>query len=66
MNPEELQRKIQEESDKIATLEKSYPDEWHSREWWIHHTEVRDAYWRRRMLTTQLEGGDINQTAEVY
>lgn len=48
-------------------LEKSYPtSDPNSKEWHIHHTKIRDAYWRRRMLTTRLEGGDLNATAEVY
>lgn len=63
----ELNQKIQKETELIVELEKSYPtSDPNSKEWHIHHTKIRDAYWRRRMLTTRLEGGDLNATAEVY
>lgn len=66
---EELKNKIQKQTDLIAVLEKSYPSDRDSREWLIHHTSVRDAYWRRRMLQTKLEDGseeDLQETAKVY
>ncbi|MCB0539976.1 MAG: hypothetical protein KDE33_20835 [Bacteroidetes bacterium] len=63
----ELKCQIQEETDLIARLEASYPDVViGSREWFIHHTKVRDAYWRRRMLLDQLEGRSSEETAKVY
>lgn len=64
---EELKQKIQKETELIVELEKSCPaTNPNSTEWYIHQTKIRDAYWRRRMLTTRLEGGDLNATAEVY
>jgi hypothetical protein len=55
------------ETAEIKRLEGSYPvfaD--NETNWNIHHTECRDAYWRRRMWQTRLDGGDILQTAKVY
>lgn len=66
-SPEELKQKIQKETELIVELEKSCPTtDPNSTDWYIHQTKIRDAYWRRRMLTTRLEGGDLNATAEVY
>ncbi|RJQ30299.1 hypothetical protein C4565_00510 [Candidatus Parcubacteria bacterium] len=72
--PEELNKLIDKETELIKTLEKTYPvmedpSNRYSHKnlpWEIHHTKVRDAYWRRRMLLTELGGGDLNKTAEVY
>ena len=75
---QELKDLMVKETELIKELEKSYPKihgdvhEEHRlyREdnlpWQIHHTKVRDAYWRRRMWQTELEGGDLTKTAQVY
>jgi hypothetical protein len=44
---------VEEETALIAELEKSYPKDTNSTEWHIHHTKVRDAYWRRRMKASK-------------
>lgn len=68
----ELQNKIDAETALIKELEGSYPpynqDRYspERRAFEIHDTKVRDAYWRRRMLITKRDGGDLNQTAKVY
>jgi hypothetical protein len=72
--PEELRQLIDKETEKIKTLEASYPElvegkglyDSANTPYHIHHTEVRDAYWRRRMFTSELNDGDLAATAQVY
>lgn len=69
-----IQEKIAKEIQLIAELESSYPPydntvgRYHENnlEYGRHHTKIRDCYWRKRMLETKLEGGDLNATAEIY
>jgi len=71
---QEILMKIEKETQLIAELEANKPEwypelgRWHekNREYEIHSVEIRDAYWRRRMLQTRLEGGDLAITAQVY
>ncbi len=69
-----LQDKIIAETKLIAELESNRP-EYHSgcgryseenKPWELHSVAIRDAYWRRRMLITKLEGGDETVTAQIY
>lgn len=70
----DIAEQIQQQTELIAELESSYPpynadlDRWHkdNRPHEIHHVKIRDAYWKRRMLQTKLEGGDLSETAKVY
>jgi hypothetical protein len=70
----ELNKQIEEQTALIKELEKSYPKLDNSvgfydaanTQWHIHHTELRDAYWRRRMLIAKRDGIDENETAKVY
>lgn len=67
-------QQIQAETDLIKQLETSYPPfdakvgTYHptNTPWHIHHTKVRDAYWRRRMLIAKRDGLNIDATAQVY
>lgn len=69
-----IQEKIAKENQLITELESSYPPydstlgRWHdnNRAYEIHYTKIRDCYWRKRMLETQLEGGDLNAAAQIY
>lgn len=63
---QQLEEMIKEITQEIKQTESHYPGKYGTSEWWIHHTLVRDLYWRRRMLITELEGGDKNETAKVY
>lgn len=75
---EELIAKIEEETANIKRLEASYPTyvqdggrySQENRAWEIHHTEVRDAYWRRRIAQDRLDGTSedviAKTTATVY
>lgn len=73
---EELIEMIRIESENIADLEKRVPPydktakygsiDPVNREYLLWSIAVRDAYWRRRMLQTELDGGDKNATAKVY
>lgn len=57
---------IEELGKQIEELEASYPKDYSSREWHIHHTKVRDAYWQRRMKKAKIEGLDLVEVAKVY
>lgn len=72
---DDLNRQIAEQTALIAELESSYPDSYDpsagrhakvNRPTEIHHTKVRDAYWRRRMLIAKRDDLDEQATAAVY
>lgn len=62
----ELELAIQLETQRLQSLENSYPKDSENIEWRNHHTAVRDSYWRRRMLITKLEDGDFGEMTQVY
>lgn len=72
MDKENFNLKIQEETDLIKKLEKEYPKLdssvhfYHKKNtaWHIHHTKVRDAYWRRRRLIAKRDG--LEDPIKVY
>jgi len=69
MTKEQMLEKIETERASVKELDANYPEFELPRggtAWHIHHTKVRDCYWRIRMLQTKLEDGDINQTAQVW
>lgn len=69
---EKLQRIIKEEDALIKELEASYPKiditvgRFHpnNTNYEIHHTNVRDAYWRRRNWKEMLDGLTLQQAVE--
>jgi len=63
-----LDEQILEQSILIKTLEATYPKEYKSTAWHIHHTRVRDVYWKRRMLTARRDGDNdaYEAAAEIY
>jgi len=67
-----LDQQIEEQTKLIEELENSYPElvgKMYSDEnykWHIHHTKVRDAYWKRRMLIAEKKGLNEEQTARIY
>ena len=70
----DIDEKIAQETQNIETLEASYPESFpqfgryheKNRPFEVHHTKVRDAYWRRRMLTARKENLDLDATAKIY
>lgn len=71
-----LEEQIAAQTQLIEELENGYKDVEYfpelgrhhksNRKFNIHHTNVRDAYWRRRMLVAKLENFDLNETAKLY
>lgn len=74
MTDQEFQVKIDEETQNIkelGELKVPYNPElgrWHedNRAFEIHQVNIRDAYWRRRMLIAKIENLDESETAQVY
>ncbi len=70
----DLKQQIDEETNLIRTLENSYPEyvskagrySPENRAFELHHTNVRDAYWRRRMLIAELENLSIQSALKCY
>jgi hypothetical protein len=69
-----IQEKIDEETANIKKLEETYPpcdfsksdyDEV-NKPYLLHHIEVRDAYWRRRMLIAERDGLDKDEISRIY
>jgi len=68
-----MSRTIEQETALIKRLEASGPEIdrsvglYHSNNsaWHQHATAIKDAYWRRRMLRTKLEGGDLDACARI-
>jgi hypothetical protein len=70
---QQIRDKIEVETILIKKLESTvpklvYPNELYHRSntpYHIHVTKIMDAYWRRRMLRTQLEGGNLQECAKI-
>ena len=76
LTKEELERRIEEETALIEELESKpcpeYKERTRENNWcpdnsayWAYMTPLNDAYWRRRMLRTKIEGDDIKVAARA-
>jgi hypothetical protein len=57
---------VEDETNLIEHLQKQTAPEYKTTEWYRFDTILRDAYWRRRMKQSKIDGTDLIATSKVY